>query len=250
MGLLFGMQRRASGGIQAPMLTHLTWAMLMLRFLPPLFERSIRREQIKGIGRDADVSTAPTILWFRRDLRLHDHPALDAAAKDGPVTALFVLDDVLLRADAGPRTAFLYRTLRALDEDLRSHGGGLTVKRGRPENVVPAPGQGDRRRARSTSARTSPPTAAPATSGSRPRWAVGDAAPRAHRQPVCRVAGPRGQEGRRPRSRSSPPSTARGPSAAGTARRRPDPAQHRLAPRRRDRPPARPEDLRRPPGRR
>jgi uncharacterized protein YbjT (DUF2867 family)/membrane protease YdiL (CAAX protease family) len=45
MGLLFGMQRRASGGIQAPMLTHVTWAMLMLRFLPPLFEQSIRREQ-------------------------------------------------------------------------------------------------------------------------------------------------------------------------------------------------------------
>jgi len=48
MGLLFGMQRRASGGIQAPMLTHLTWAMLMLRYLPPLFERSIRREEIRA----------------------------------------------------------------------------------------------------------------------------------------------------------------------------------------------------------
>ncbi len=83
-------------------------------------------------------TTPPTILWFRRDLRLTDHPALDAAAHDGPVTALFVLDDVLLRADAGPRTAFLYRTLRALDEDLRSHGGRLTVKRGKPHTVVPA----------------------------------------------------------------------------------------------------------------
>jgi uncharacterized protein len=37
MGALFGMQRRASGGIQAPILTHLTWSSLMLRFLPPLF---------------------------------------------------------------------------------------------------------------------------------------------------------------------------------------------------------------------
>ena len=37
MGALFGLQRRATGGIQAPMLTHLTWSMLMLRFLPPLF---------------------------------------------------------------------------------------------------------------------------------------------------------------------------------------------------------------------
>ena len=38
MGTLFGLQRRASGGIQASTLTHLTWSVLMLRFLPPLFE--------------------------------------------------------------------------------------------------------------------------------------------------------------------------------------------------------------------
>ncbi len=79
----------------------------------------------------------PSVMWFRRDLRLRDHPALDAAAKAGPVCALFVLDDVLLKVDNGPRTAYLYRSLRSLDADLRSHGGRLTVKRGRPENVVP-----------------------------------------------------------------------------------------------------------------
>ena len=37
MGSLFGMQRRITGGIQAPVLTHVTWSALMLRFLPPLF---------------------------------------------------------------------------------------------------------------------------------------------------------------------------------------------------------------------
>ena len=37
MGTLFGLQRRASGGLQAPALTHLTWSTLMLRYLPPLF---------------------------------------------------------------------------------------------------------------------------------------------------------------------------------------------------------------------
>ena len=37
MGALFAWQRRATGGIQAPMLTHITWSALMLRFLPPLF---------------------------------------------------------------------------------------------------------------------------------------------------------------------------------------------------------------------
>jgi membrane protease YdiL (CAAX protease family) len=37
MGALFGMQRRITGGIQASVLTHVTWSALMLRFLPPLF---------------------------------------------------------------------------------------------------------------------------------------------------------------------------------------------------------------------
>jgi uncharacterized protein len=37
MGALFALQRRASGGIQAPIITHLTWSALMLRYLPPLF---------------------------------------------------------------------------------------------------------------------------------------------------------------------------------------------------------------------
>lgn len=37
MGTLFARQRRATGGIQAPVLTHLTWSTLMLRLLPPLF---------------------------------------------------------------------------------------------------------------------------------------------------------------------------------------------------------------------
>lgn len=36
MGTLFGLQRRATGGLQAPLLTHLTWSALMVRFLPPL----------------------------------------------------------------------------------------------------------------------------------------------------------------------------------------------------------------------
>jgi membrane protease YdiL (CAAX protease family) len=42
MGTLFGMQRRASGGLQAPMLTHLTWSALMVRYLPPLFRHAHR----------------------------------------------------------------------------------------------------------------------------------------------------------------------------------------------------------------
>lgn len=40
MGTLFGLQRRASGGLQASALTHLTWSTLMVRHLPSLFRRA------------------------------------------------------------------------------------------------------------------------------------------------------------------------------------------------------------------
>jgi membrane protease YdiL (CAAX protease family) len=45
MGALFAAQRRSSGGIQAPVLTHLTWSILMLRYLPPLFRDPLTRIQ-------------------------------------------------------------------------------------------------------------------------------------------------------------------------------------------------------------
>jgi uncharacterized protein YbjT (DUF2867 family)/membrane protease YdiL (CAAX protease family) len=37
MGALWALQRRASSGLQAPVLTHLTWSTLMVKYLPPLF---------------------------------------------------------------------------------------------------------------------------------------------------------------------------------------------------------------------
>ncbi len=77
-----------------------------------------------------------SVLWFRRDLRLGDNPALLAArdaAGDG-VLPLFVLDDVLRKPSGAPRLAFLYRCLRELDDAL---GGRLVVLRGRPEDVLP-----------------------------------------------------------------------------------------------------------------
>jgi deoxyribodipyrimidine photo-lyase len=78
-----------------------------------------------------------SVLWLRRDLRLRDHPALHAAGQDGAVVVLFVLDPRLLKAAGAPRVAFLYRTLRSLDADLRQHGGALTVRRGDPRIAVP-----------------------------------------------------------------------------------------------------------------
>ncbi len=49
MGLLFGVQRRITGGIQAPVLTHVVWSSLMLRYLPPLFADGLAEEQSSAV---------------------------------------------------------------------------------------------------------------------------------------------------------------------------------------------------------
>jgi len=77
----------------------------------------------------------PAVVWFRRDLRLADHPALAAAAADGPVVPLFVLDPLFLSRSGAPRLAFLLRGLAALDDAM---GGALVVRTGDPAEVVPA----------------------------------------------------------------------------------------------------------------
>lgn len=78
----------------------------------------------------------PTLLWFRRDLRLHDLPSLlDAAGADGEVLACYVLDP-RLKASSGPRRLqYLYDSLRDLRDNL---DGRLLVTRGRPDKRIPA----------------------------------------------------------------------------------------------------------------
>lgn len=73
-----------------------------------------------------------SVVWFRRDLRTTDHPALLSAGSRA--LGLFVLDDVLLRAAGPARTEYLHRCLRSLDDQL---GGRLHVVRGDPVEVVP-----------------------------------------------------------------------------------------------------------------
>src|SRR5215217_2683109 len=60
-----------------------------------------------ALARTTDVGTSAAV-WFRRDLRVHDHPALwTAVAEYDHVVPVFVLDDVLLggryRSDARAR---------------------------------------------------------------------------------------------------------------------------------------------------
>ena len=77
-----------------------------------------------------------SVMWFRRDLRLADNPALVAAAADGRVLPLFVLDRALW-GPAGPsRRAYLAASLRELDAGLRRCGGRLSIVRGDPAEAV------------------------------------------------------------------------------------------------------------------
>ena len=79
---------------------------------------------------------APSIMWFRRDLRLADNPALLAAASAGlPVVPLYVIDPVLFGGSGAPRAAFLVASLREL---AASMGEALVVRHGAPCEVVSA----------------------------------------------------------------------------------------------------------------
>jgi len=72
------------------------------------------------------------IWWIRRDLRLHDNPALLRAAEQGAVLPVFILDPHLLDRPAPMRQAFLFGGLRQLDANLRNLGGRLVLRRGEP----------------------------------------------------------------------------------------------------------------------
>ena len=74
------------------------------------------------------------LLWFRRDLRLGDHPALAAAADNEEVLACFVLDPRLESSSGRRRLQFLGDSLRQLRDDL---DGRLLITRGRPEDQIP-----------------------------------------------------------------------------------------------------------------
>ncbi|MGK7862671.1 cryptochrome/photolyase family protein [Falsiroseomonas sp. E2-1-a4] len=85
--------------------------------------------------------TEPSLLWFRHDLRLADHPALIAATEGGrPVLPVFVLDDDAAGAHrpGGAARWWLRHSLAALAADLAARGAPLMLARGRAEMVLPA----------------------------------------------------------------------------------------------------------------
>ena len=76
----------------------------------------------------------PVILWFRRNLRLSDNAALQAAVESGrPVIPLFIHDSENLgRASRW----WLHHSLLSLDNDLRQSGSSLLLRSGAPSQVL------------------------------------------------------------------------------------------------------------------
>lgn len=70
-------------------------------------------------------------MWFRRDLRAGDNPALLHALDDGPTLPLFVLDPALWGPAGLPRQAYLVESLRSLSRDVP-----LSVVHGDPVSQV------------------------------------------------------------------------------------------------------------------
>lgn len=84
------------------------------------------------------MNEAPSIYWFRSDLRLTDLPGLSAASAAGPVLPCYVLDDESDDAwRPGPASRWwLRQSLAALGAEVQKRGGQLIVAHGQPETIL------------------------------------------------------------------------------------------------------------------
>ncbi|GKV55156.1 deoxyribodipyrimidine photo-lyase [Sporosarcina sp. NCCP-2222] len=79
-----------------------------------------------------------TIVWFRKDLRLHDHPALFEAASLGKVIPVFIWtpEDEKAFSESGPSLWWLHRSLQTFENRLNRLGVQLVIRKGESANVL------------------------------------------------------------------------------------------------------------------
>ncbi|MEA1943404.1 MAG: deoxyribodipyrimidine photo-lyase [Pseudomonadota bacterium] len=85
-------------------------------------------------------ATAPALVWFRRDLRLADNPALHAAVQSGrPLLFLYIReDDPALRLSPGAAADWwLHHSLKSLAGSLEEIGGRLVLRSGAAAAIIP-----------------------------------------------------------------------------------------------------------------
>src|SRR3954462_11706478 len=87
-------------------------------------------------------SQTAALVWFRRDLRAHDHAALYAALKaHTSVHCVFVFDTEILerlRVRADRRVEFILESVRELRAHLTAAGGGLHVLHDDAREAIPS----------------------------------------------------------------------------------------------------------------
>lgn len=80
------------------------------------------------------MAVTRSIIWFRRDLRISDHPALNAAIAAGDeIVPVFILDPKLNNASGEKRLAYMVQSLHLLDASL---GNSLHVMVGDQVEVL------------------------------------------------------------------------------------------------------------------
>ncbi len=84
------------------------------------------------------AQSGPVILWFRFDLRLHDHMGVAAALESGrPIIPLYIWDETAATRPLGAASKWwLNRSLQAMDEGLQKNGSRLIVERGNAHIVL------------------------------------------------------------------------------------------------------------------
>lgn len=78
------------------------------------------------------------VMYFRRDLRLHDNRALYEAQKTGiPILPIFIFDDHIIRdlPKDDARISFMYSMLQSIDQKLQVLDSTLHIYRGSPLEV-------------------------------------------------------------------------------------------------------------------
>jgi deoxyribodipyrimidine photo-lyase len=86
------------------------------------------------------------LLWYRNDLRLHDHlPLTQALAEDARVIPIYCFDDrqfgqtkFEFPKTGAFRAQFLIESVADLQQSWQTHGSNLIVQRGLPEVIIPA----------------------------------------------------------------------------------------------------------------
>jgi deoxyribodipyrimidine photo-lyase len=87
------------------------------------------------------MTSSPTLVWLRDDLRVADNPALVAAVERGaPVVVVYLLDEQSpgARPLGGASRWWLHHSLTSLGRTLEAMGATLTLRRGAASVVIPS----------------------------------------------------------------------------------------------------------------